>query len=63
MGRRPHIYVMRRKYARSPESPNATVPAITAEIRLFWPPGQLDGAYELLAEAYVQAVAELGLKG
>jgi hypothetical protein len=54
MGHRAHIYKKRQVFAESLPSPNAVVPEITVEIRVYWPEGmdneaaveeQLDAAY------------------
>ena len=39
VGRRTGVQVVRREAAASRDSPNATVPQITVEVRVHWPPG------------------------
>lgn len=63
MGHRPHVYKIVQLRARAGESPNAHVPWVTAEIRVFWPaadPGKARIAFEQVVE---QVRAELPPQG
>lgn len=63
MGHRPHVYKIVQIAAEPGESPNAHVPWVTAEIRVFWPaadPGKARLAFEKAVE---EARAELPPQG
>lgn len=59
MSARENVYVSLITHAPSLPSPNATVAAITAEIRLFYPPTQEDEALVQLSKAFLQARDQL----
>lgn len=61
MGRRKSVYRVRRLSAESLPSPNATVPEITVELRVFYPPhmGHEPTAVRVLGEVANEATEEL----
>lgn len=59
MAQRPHIYVRRFVTAEPGESPNAYFPAITVEIRAFWPDLERDKVAAILTDAYEEAMVKL----
>lgn len=60
MGQRESIYKTLRVAAPSPPSPNATVAAITVELRVFYPPGTDPATIAgLMSEVHWDAIGEL----
>lgn len=62
MGQRKSVYRVKREWAESLPSPNATVPAITVEVRVFYPPhmGNEERAAQLVRQTMHEVVLELG---
>jgi hypothetical protein len=61
MGHRRNAYVSLTREVHGGVSPNAYVPRITVEVRVFWPPhlDHEEAAIEMLEEAARQAVADI----
>ena len=59
MSARKSVYISHIVHAESLPSPNATVQAITAEIRLFYPPRQESAARQELTVAYQKALEQI----
>lgn len=59
MGHRPHVYVIRREWAPGGESPNAHVPEITVEVRVFWPAA---APREQVVTAFLAATGDAAVK-
>lgn len=61
MGKRKSVYRVKRESAETLPSPNATVPWITVEVRVFYPPhmGHELTAVRLLGEVAMDATDEL----
>lgn len=61
MSQRPHIYTIVRTPAESAPSPNAQIPEITAEIRVYWPAGMAHEkrAQQILELAFLDATKKI----
>lgn len=59
MGHRPHVYKSVQLPAEPGESPNAHVPWVTAEVRVFWPAADPGKAWTAFEQVVTEARAEL----
>lgn len=62
MGQRKSVYRVKREWAETLPSPNATVPQITVELRVFYPPhmGHEKRAAQMVRQLGHEVIAELG---